>query len=1291
MPRVPFTPDFPLRPISEADGEALGQVFRTAAEHSALDERASSSRARTSRGAEPGGRTASLRSTPRLERRLHEARGRPLRLGRYDVVRCIGAGGMGVVFEAVHVDQGHRVALKTRKAKTRAGLACLKNEFRSLSSVVHPNLVSLLELGAEGGEWFLAMELVDGEIFTEHVRADGAGASGWEHLDQTLEHVPIQGDAPGSIDFSAPFVAFHEGRLRAALRQLVSAVARLHDLGKLHRDLNPGNVLVTREGRVVVVDFGLIRDRATRAGVEVGASGTPAYMAPEQAAGKPASPASDWYAVGVLLFEALTGQLPFSGNTARVLTNKLRYAAPPPSALAEGVPRDLDALCSSLLRRDPSERPDAAAVMRALGAAALPLFTTLAQARFIGRRAELRALHEAWRAGRDRPVAAVVHGPSGSGKTALLSRFVESLGAEGRAPLVLRGRCSARETIPHRLLDGVVDALAAHLDSLHDAELAALLPPCFGDLAREFPVLAAPHVEATPGGPLGATAAIACLQELLAQLGAARSVVIAIDDAHLGSGEEGRRLAELAGPGVFVVMTHASEDLGSSPVLAEVSRFFAGGDGELCHVVLAPLLPEEALALAASATKDAAAARAIAAMSAGSPAVVETLLGVTARRGLPASRAEAVAARLAELSEPERWLAEVVAAARFTLDRGLLFAAAKVGPAGERALVSLEAKRFVRVSGVAETDRVRLYDEGLRAAISAATSPERARQAALELARVLARRAGADPLEVAGCYARGGAWQEAADHLDAAATAAIGEGDPHLAARLWERALEVTPAGTDGARALSLWRAEALAAAGCSVAAAQAYLDHLAGASRAERLERRLRAAELLLVAGHVDAGLATLLPVLDAHGISWPATTQGAMLSIAARLGPILVGGVRLPDSPAAWPREAVDAEARARVEALWLAARGLSLYDPLRAGVFVLEALASARAARDGEHATIALALVGSMLVYRGGAADEARGTDLIEEAARYARRSGDIYLLGFVWFCSGLARMFAGRFREALARVDEGLELLTAKKARLAWERNAHRAVALQVLFEQGALAERARRAHTWLEQAKSWNDRAGEAHSALGVAFAELAGGDPSGARATVAQALALTWRGGFGLPHQIALWLEVSSFLYEGDVASARAHLLGSWPRLERSQIMRIQLVRIEAVALRGLTAVAASGASLRLAALDAASLEREKRPHALAAAAVLHAGVAAARGKIASAAEHLDAAALAYGSAEMKVHAATARRARGTLLGGVEGRALVAEGDEVLLAEGVKEPGRWTAMYTGIGVARRSS
>jgi serine/threonine protein kinase len=147
--------------------------------------------------------------------------------------------------------------------------------------------------------------------------------------------------------------AVDEGRLRSALAQLVSALVAVHAAGRVHRDVKPANILVTAEGRVVLLDFGLATALAQTSSEIDDVVGTPAYMAPEQAEGGAVGSEVDWYAVGVVLFAALTGSLPFDGSTADIIAMKMTFEAPAPHQRTPGVPPDLDALCVELLRRAP--------------------------------------------------------------------------------------------------------------------------------------------------------------------------------------------------------------------------------------------------------------------------------------------------------------------------------------------------------------------------------------------------------------------------------------------------------------------------------------------------------------------------------------------------------------------------------------------------------------------------------------------------------------------------------------------------------------------------------------------------------------------------------------------------------------------------------------------------------------------------------------------------------------------------------------------------------------------------
>jgi eukaryotic-like serine/threonine-protein kinase len=336
---------------------------------------------------------------------------------RFRVVRRLGAGGMGVVYEAVDLQRGSRVALKTLRALDAAGLLRFKDEFRALQDLQHPNLISLGELIEEHGQWFFTMELVAGVDFLEHVRkgvissreSSGSMVSDAAAAD-TMTQTELHGDIrnlPGATPSSGvPALtvrghAIDEPRLRAALRQLAAGLVALHEAGKVHRDIKPSNILVTPEGRVVVLDFGLVTESRPHAhSTDANVVGTAAYMAPEQAASKPIGPAADWYSVGVVLYEALTGALPFDGTPLGILMSKQLNEAPAPQATDPRVPDDLNRLCVELLRFDPAKRPSGEEIARRLGmeepsTRMVSMLPGSQSSAFIGRARELAALRSA--------------------------------------------------------------------------------------------------------------------------------------------------------------------------------------------------------------------------------------------------------------------------------------------------------------------------------------------------------------------------------------------------------------------------------------------------------------------------------------------------------------------------------------------------------------------------------------------------------------------------------------------------------------------------------------------------------------------------------------------------------------------------------------------------------------------------------------------------------------------------------------------------------------------------------
>ena len=254
---------------------------------------------------------------------------------RFTVVRRLGAGGMGVVYAVHDVLRDETIALKTLLRARPAGVSRLKQEFRSLADVAHPNLVCLHELVVEAEHCFFTMELVDGLSVSEYVRAPMADAGG-----------------PGMVNPRAD-----PDRVRSVLRQVAAGLSALHQKGKLHRDIKPSNIMVRPDGRVVILDFGLTIDVMPGALLsDDRMAGTPAYLAPEQHAGAAPSEASDWYTVGVTLYEAVTGRLPFGGSWQELSVHKSHSDPPPLASIAPGVPDDLNEICLGLLCRDPGQR-----------------------------------------------------------------------------------------------------------------------------------------------------------------------------------------------------------------------------------------------------------------------------------------------------------------------------------------------------------------------------------------------------------------------------------------------------------------------------------------------------------------------------------------------------------------------------------------------------------------------------------------------------------------------------------------------------------------------------------------------------------------------------------------------------------------------------------------------------------------------------------------------------------------------------------------------------------------------
>ncbi|MBC8353988.1 MAG: protein kinase [Planctomycetes bacterium] len=510
----------------------------------------------------------------------------PPTLAGYQVLDELGRGGMGVVYRARDEAIGREIALKTLQRMSPDGLHRFKQEFRTLADIAHPNLASLYELLSDGQTWCFTMEILEGVDFLEYVW------SGFDGPDSIAGCQPTTDSGRTSR-----LTAERQDRLVNALTQLATGLNALHEAGVLHSDIKPSNVLMTKEGRLVLLDFGLAAQirKHDAIGKRV-VQGTPLYMAPEQAVGGALSLASDWYAVGVVLYEVLTGRFPFSGNTIQILSRKRSEAPMKPDRLASDAPQHFNELCIALLDRDPARRPTAADVLRCVGADALAeqvvahqQATPIRSVELVGRERHFDVLRDALsRVSEGDTLSFFVHGKSGMGKSVLVRSFIDSV-QQQRAAVVLEGRCYEQESVPFKALDSLIDSLSEYLETLPTGEIREVMPRDRLAMTRVFPVLdraperlnaTYPSIDNVDQQELRQRAMNA-LRELLQRLAIREPLVLYIDDLQWGDVDSAGLLADLVrppdAPRMLLLGSYRTEDVESSLCLQALSEAYSKG------------------------------------------------------------------------------------------------------------------------------------------------------------------------------------------------------------------------------------------------------------------------------------------------------------------------------------------------------------------------------------------------------------------------------------------------------------------------------------------------------------------------------------------------------------------------------------------------------------------------------------------------------------------------------------------------------------------------------------------
>ena len=1180
----------------------------------------------------------------------------------------LGRGGMGVVYKA-RDPRGGVVAVKTLTHLDPARLAYLKREFAAVAGIRNENLVTVYSQIAEGANWFCVMEYVDGVHFLDHVRPDPA-------------------------------------RLRPALVQFASALQALHRAGKLHRDVKSSNALVTADGRVKLLDFGLVADIEHDRERASGPVGTIDYMSPEQFGAAALTPASDWYSFGTLLYAALSGRLPFTGHALAVMRAKETTAPPRPSAFAADIPLDLEALCVELLAIDPAARPAGDEVLRRLGAVVAPTRPPAAvRPPLIGRDPHLAALRTAAADVRRhrRPVVVEIHGPSGVGKSELVAQFLHDARPDTDA-VVLTGRCYEQSAVPYKVFDGVIDSLLRHLRRLTREQAAAVLPVHLADLARLFPVLGRLEAVAesppptAPDDPHEARRrGFAALRELLTRLAARRPVWVFADDVQWGDRESAALLDELVrppdAPPLLFVFGYRRRAAEGSPFVTALRRLPA----ERRDLPVDPLTDAEARALAASllgAAGDPAGrfAEVIARESAGNPLFIHGLVEYQfARPGStePPTLDTVIRGLVAQLYDDTRRLLEVVSVAVGPVDVEAAFRAARVAPERQSAaLDALMTGRGVRTIGGEDGGRtVEPFHDRIREVVAGDLSPEVRTRHHRELAVVLA--AGGAELEVlAYHFEHAGEASRAADYYSRAAEQSAGALAFDRSAEQYGRALALCGTDDPRGRGLLLSHADSLAKAARPVDAANRFTAAAELSTGVEALFARQRAAEQLIRAGRRDEGMRSLTEVLAAVGVRLPAGTGAIRRSLVWLRLRLWVRGLKFRE------RADVAAEDRLRIEACRWAATLLRLSNQLVASWFhTLGLLLSLRA---GDVYGVAFGVAREMLIPPLFTRPSGPRIEWLRErgrqlACRLPGPADRAYTEAFLDFHRVMGYAVLGDSERALElapHADQALRRCAGLS--VAYQRGTLRAFEAYLLQVRGDL----RRSREVLEECTRGQFDRGNVQFAVTLPLLarahlhDLADDRPADARSAGQTAHRMYDSGDYHLQH-FWLWMHATDvLLYEGRGAESWDLCLARWPQLAGQTLFVDHTTTAYAYFVRGRAAVARAAeaggdrtAVLAEADRAARTLGRMRVPYfARPLGRSICAAVHHQRGDTPAAARELTLAEGEFRRLGVFLNAAAVRYRLGQLVDEA-GAADVAAADGEMRSWGVKDPSRFVNVF----------
>lgn len=1153
----------------------------------------------------------------------------------FEIGRQIGAGGSAQVFEAFDKSLGIQVALKVLRDLHPDLLDGFKRGWRSVSTLSHPNLCRIYQFiyDEDADAWLLSMELIDGGPFDTYLRANPS-------------------------------------RVRDGFFQLAQAIQALHVASICHGDVKPSNVLVTREGRVVALDFGLSNRLDRARGRELTpAALTPKYAAPELFKGGSFSIASDWYSVGVMLQD---------------------FVAAPKEA-----PEDLVELSRRMVSPNPSLRPGGDEIVQALAPSPIHVHPAHCNVLFVGREDETRQLQSALR---DRVLGGcleVVHisGASGIGKSAFAEHAVRRLAATTPDLRVFSGRCYEGESVPFKTIDEVVSGLASMIAALPANEARVLLPSRPHRLASLFPVfrrvlwkLDVPQTADNEPAELHESRRMAseAFCELISKIARRFPLAIFIDDVQWGDLDSARLLQEViaAGPPMLLMFAYRTETTPANEGL-ELLR-----QGKFVSVTLDPLNLEESRTLACALMENPEDTAEIAREAGGNPFFLRQL-AEHRKAGGSAALSRVIEARTASLTPLEQRSLEVLAIARAPLSLVVLRDAAELGEQVRFVQSGLDSCHLIRSLGTAD-EAVLSYHDRIAEVVGEIIPPGRRRDIHMRIALALESSGNPDTERIATHFHGAGAIEDACRLGRVAAERAFTALAFEQAASLYGKVLEWAALGNILLSAevakIQEARGHALVNCGRGLEATRAFQRAIPLTSPANATLLRLRSASELLRAGEIKEGLAATESLLREQGLPYPQTrNQAIALYLRERLRlswNLFLFRFQTHPRPVRYDGSPLDV--------CWAAATGTSMVYPLLAEIYFAIYLRLALNRGDSGQLALALASHASRLAYvDDGHVLEARA--MLARANRYAEVDGSPYVRALASAMSATIEGLNGNWRRCLEEATRSEAVFKSQCLGVAWEISTVSTYLFTSRTMLGEWAENSLRLFEFLQWARARGDRYAEVTiSFVSASYTHhLAADRPDLAEREIHDHLDAWPRGEqFDIQQLYAFQSLVNLDLYRGNSRSAWDRVCVMWPKVQSSGLLRLTLLQtfLEDSRARAALALAQlvegderkrlTGIARRVSRL----LFRSKARYAAGLAELLEAGIALIEGRSQEVAPHLRKAERSFERSEVIPWLAVTRLALSELLKGTEQEETLQAGLAWMKSQNIRRPECLTRM-----------